>query len=280
MQPCQLRDITPSIRRRLVVPWTSPRRAPRCPAGRVRMDELPPPRLPRRRRPLRHGRGRGRAARRHERKPVSSLTDCSIPPHYGDDWSRITVETVSEPAQVGPVECPRRPCLPQEDCGAPPGYENLLRVLADPGTGPRAPELGRTWVDPRSSTWKVNKKLATIARRLGRGGGRLKDDEDVFWPQTRIGRLGATRARVIVPAGDRPHPSEKNVAAPLAWPTTSARAPDHARNAKQSSTAAGRGSARQARRSATPSARLARHGSAGRSHRKMNTRKNARRDAR
>jgi Plasmid pRiA4b ORF-3-like protein len=53
---------------------------------------------------------------------------------FGDGWRhRVTVEAIEETADV---EFPRciagaRAC-PPEDCGGPPGYAELLEVLADP----------------------------------------------------------------------------------------------------------------------------------------------------
>jgi len=54
---------------------------------------------------------------------------------FGDGWEHtVTVEAMDEPDPD--VRYPRvlegaRAC-PPEDCGGPPGYEHLLRVLADP----------------------------------------------------------------------------------------------------------------------------------------------------
>jgi hypothetical protein len=94
---------------------------------------------------------------------------------YGDDWKHsITVESVSEPGPdpaVGECLAGARAC-PPEDCGGPPGYEDLLRVLADP-TDAEYRDV-KTWVGPRFDPErfdldKVNKKLGTIARRLRKG---------------------------------------------------------------------------------------------------------------
>ncbi len=88
-------------------------------------------------------------------------------------WHR-GVESISEPGS-GPVvvECLEgaRAC-PPEDCGGPPGHENLMRVLADP-TDEEHRDMKR-WVgrgfDPeRFDLDKVNKKLGVIGRRLERG---------------------------------------------------------------------------------------------------------------
>ena len=93
---------------------------------------------------------------------------------YGDNWEHaITVESISDPtAEPVVVEClgGARAC-PPEDCGGVGGYENLLRVLADP-TDEEHRDMKR-WVgrgyDPEKFNLdKVNKKLRTIARRLER----------------------------------------------------------------------------------------------------------------
>lgn len=93
---------------------------------------------------------------------------------YGDSWEHaITVECVSEPTtEPVVVEClgGARAC-PPEDCGSVPGYENLLRILADP-TDEEYRDMKR-WVgrafDPEKFDLdKVNKKLRTIGRRFER----------------------------------------------------------------------------------------------------------------
>lgn len=53
---------------------------------------------------------------------------------FGDSWShRVIVESVGEPEQARVSVCldGARAC-PPEDCGGTGGYEELLRVLADP----------------------------------------------------------------------------------------------------------------------------------------------------
>jgi len=94
---------------------------------------------------------------------------------YGDDWEHdITVESISEPGP-GPivVECLEgaRAC-PPEDCGGPPGYENLLRVLADPTDEEHRDMkrwVGRGFDSERLDLDKLNKKLRVIGRRFERG---------------------------------------------------------------------------------------------------------------
>ena len=62
---------------------------------------------------------------------------------FGDDWvHEVLIEEISEP--VPKETYPRliggeRNC-PPEDCGGPPGYESLLRILADPSD----PQYGET----------------------------------------------------------------------------------------------------------------------------------------
>jgi Plasmid pRiA4b ORF-3-like protein len=94
---------------------------------------------------------------------------------YGDDWEHtITVESVSEPGPdpvVAECRAGARAC-PPEDCGGSPGYEDLLRILADP-TDEEHRNM-KTWVGPRFDPErfdldKVNKKLGAIARRLRKG---------------------------------------------------------------------------------------------------------------
>ncbi len=93
---------------------------------------------------------------------------------FGDSWDHaITVESISDPtAEPVVVEClgGARAC-PPEDCGGVPGYQNLLRVLADP-TDEEHRDM-KTWVgrgyDPEKfNIDKVKKELRTIARRLER----------------------------------------------------------------------------------------------------------------
>lgn len=93
---------------------------------------------------------------------------------YGDDWEHdITVENISEPSRDPVVvEClgGARAC-PPEDCGGPPGYENLLRVLADPDDEEHRDMkrwVGRAFDPEKLDLAKVNKKLGVIGRRLER----------------------------------------------------------------------------------------------------------------
>ena len=93
---------------------------------------------------------------------------------YGDSWEHaVTVEGIAEPTtQAAVVEClgGARAC-PPEDCGGVPGYESLLRVLADPADEEHRDMkrwVGRGYDPEKFDLDKVNKKLRTIARRLER----------------------------------------------------------------------------------------------------------------
>ena len=51
---------------------------------------------------------------------------------FGDDWRHLlVVEELLPPATTATCLAGRRAC-PPEDCGGPGGYEELLRILADP----------------------------------------------------------------------------------------------------------------------------------------------------
>jgi hypothetical protein len=93
---------------------------------------------------------------------------------FGDGWEHLVeVEQAVPAVEAGSV--PRcvggeRTC-PPEDCGGPPGYEELLRALRDP-THPEHEEY-RQWVgpgfDPRAfDVVLVNKKLTRFAPRPAR----------------------------------------------------------------------------------------------------------------
>jgi hypothetical protein len=92
---------------------------------------------------------------------------------FGDDWEhRIVVENViANSGDVVACAGGERAC-PPEDCGGPPGYENLCRVLAD-RSDPEHASMKR-WAGPRFNPEQfdlavVNKRLATLSRRFGRG---------------------------------------------------------------------------------------------------------------
>jgi len=92
---------------------------------------------------------------------------------FGDDWEhRIVVESViANGSDVIICTGGARAC-PPEDCGGPPGYENLLRVLADPTDEQHANMkqwVGRRFDPERFDPAALNKRLATLSRRLARG---------------------------------------------------------------------------------------------------------------
>jgi hypothetical protein len=89
---------------------------------------------------------------------------------FGDDWEhRIVVESViANGSDVVVCAGGARAC-PPEDCGGPPGYENLLLTLANR----RDPEHAsmKRWVGPRFDPERfesvaLNKRLATLSRPL------------------------------------------------------------------------------------------------------------------
>jgi hypothetical protein len=92
---------------------------------------------------------------------------------FGDDWEhRIVVESViANGSDVIICTGGARAC-PPEDCGGPPGYENLLRVLADPTDEQHTSMkqwVGRRFDPERFDPAALNKRLATLSRRLVRG---------------------------------------------------------------------------------------------------------------
>lgn len=100
---------------------------------------------------------------------------------FGDGWNHdVRVERLIPGDQVGfdqAIEClaGQRAC-PPEDCGGPPGYEQLLSVLAnpsDPDYRSLKSWVGRSFDAEAFELEKVNKKLATLSRRLGFGQSHL-----------------------------------------------------------------------------------------------------------
>jgi hypothetical protein len=92
---------------------------------------------------------------------------------FGDDWEhRIVVESaIANGSDVIICADGARAC-PPEDCGGPPGYKNLLRVLADPNDEEHASMkqwVGRRFESERFEPAALNKRLATLSRRLARG---------------------------------------------------------------------------------------------------------------
>lgn len=102
---------------------------------------------------------------------------------FGDDWVHdVRVERIVPRAEVATapsIEClgGQRRC-PPDDCGGPPGYEHLLRVLDNPADS-EYHEM-KSWVgrsfDPEAFDMdKVNRKLATLSKRLGFGKPRVAE---------------------------------------------------------------------------------------------------------
>jgi len=93
---------------------------------------------------------------------------------FGDGWSHmITLERIQEVEEGTVYPCcvaGARAC-PPEDCGGPPGYENLLSILADP-QHPEHEEF-RRWApkgfDPESCDVKSVNAALGRGRRRGRG---------------------------------------------------------------------------------------------------------------
>jgi hypothetical protein len=93
---------------------------------------------------------------------------------FGDDWEHeVKVEGIVERVADERIVCldGARGC-PPEDCGGTGGYQRMLEVLADPAD-PEHRDM-KVWVGRRYDPEKfdlaaVNKKLATLAKRIGRG---------------------------------------------------------------------------------------------------------------
>lgn len=96
---------------------------------------------------------------------------------FGDDWwHELKVEKVTDDpsALAGPTCLDGRRACPPEDCGGIYGYEELLRILADP-TDPQHEEMAE-WagVDPEAfDVIEVNGRLEGLNHKPGRSGARL-----------------------------------------------------------------------------------------------------------
>ena len=88
---------------------------------------------------------------------------------FGDDWEHeVLVEKIVAAAAEPRAVClgGRRAC-PPEDCGGPPGYAELLEVLADPSHPEhldRLEWLGGSYDPAAFDAAAVNRRLATLAR--------------------------------------------------------------------------------------------------------------------
>jgi Plasmid pRiA4b ORF-3-like protein len=91
---------------------------------------------------------------------------------FGDDWEHdVTVEGVSAGTDEGFACTGGARACPPEDCGGPPGYANLLEILADP-SHPEQRETkkwaGRRFDPEKFDVTAVNRKLGTLSKRLRR----------------------------------------------------------------------------------------------------------------
>jgi hypothetical protein len=88
---------------------------------------------------------------------------------FGDGWEHdVVVERVDVASEPMPICLDGRRSRPPEDCGGPPGYENLLEALADP-KHPEHAEM-REWAGPyfqpeHLDLELVNKELRALGAR-------------------------------------------------------------------------------------------------------------------
>jgi hypothetical protein len=91
---------------------------------------------------------------------------------FGDGWEHeIRAERMIEGGDETIVCTGGARACPPEDCGGPIGYARLLEVLAHPKDEEYAEMkrwVGRRFDQERFNVAAVNKKLATLSRRLGR----------------------------------------------------------------------------------------------------------------
>jgi hypothetical protein len=97
---------------------------------------------------------------------------------FGDSWThRIEVRTISpvvERAELmpAPLLVDGRRAAPPEDCGGPPGYEELLRVLADQ-SDPEHDHM-RSWVGPDFDPERFDARAARHALIMAAVWGALR----------------------------------------------------------------------------------------------------------
>ena len=91
---------------------------------------------------------------------------------FGDDWEHdVTVESVIANGAQGLVCSGGARACPPEDSGGAHGYANLLGVLANPDDDEFASVkewVGRRFDPERFDIAAVNKRLATLSKRLAR----------------------------------------------------------------------------------------------------------------
>lgn len=98
---------------------------------------------------------------------------------FGDSWThRVEVRKMSPAsagaeAMVAPLLLDGRRGAPPEDCGGPPGYEELLRVLADP-SNPEHEDM-RTWVGPDFESERFDVRAARHALIMTAVWGALRE---------------------------------------------------------------------------------------------------------
>ncbi len=91
---------------------------------------------------------------------------------YGDDWEHaIKVERVLSDGDDLILCTGGARARPPEDCGGPPGYAHMLAVLANPENDEHRSMkqwVGRGYDPEKLNLAAVNKKLATLSKRLAR----------------------------------------------------------------------------------------------------------------
>ena len=98
---------------------------------------------------------------------------------FGDSWThRVEVRKMSPASDraelmPAPLLMDGRRAAPPEDCGAPPGYEELLRVLSDP-SDPEHDDM-RTWVGPDFDPERFDARAARHALIMAAVWGALRE---------------------------------------------------------------------------------------------------------
>lgn len=95
---------------------------------------------------------------------------------FGDDWEHdVRVDRVDSGGEATIRRTGGARACPPEDCGGAPGYEHLLEVLADAKHEEHADMkqwAPRGFEAERFDLAAVNKKLASLSKRLARRPGR------------------------------------------------------------------------------------------------------------